>query len=188
MLNQVLIKQRSSPSCVSSIFSILRNILLFLPLRVSVLWQTTSIIPIQIYRSTAPSCQPASFTVGVDRFANVTQNLRETFFLATFVKIRDDKELLSDFKVLLDVEFASGAARVRRILPTMAVLVRICNVFPGLRMGLDSVLAFQGQVLDSSAVFGHAGPLLTVRKAHLHADALGLLLYYRSCQDIICFP
>lgn len=30
------------------------------------------------------------------------------FFLATLVKIRDDKQLLSDFKVLLDVDFVSG--------------------------------------------------------------------------------
>lgn len=64
----------------------------------------------------------------------------------------------------------------------MAVLVQICSVFPGHRMGLDSVLAFQGQVLDSSAVFGTAGPL-----SHLYAGALGLLLYYRSFYDIICF-
>lgn len=33
----------------------------------------------------------------------------------------------------------------------MAVLVPICNVFPDPRMGLDGVLAFQGQVLESSA-------------------------------------
>lgn len=79
--------------------------------------------------------------------------------MATLVKIRDDKQLLSDFKVLLDVDFVSGTARVRRILPMMAVLVQICNVFPGLRMALDSVLAFQGQDLDSSAVFGTAGLL-----------------------------
>lgn len=54
--------------------------------------------------------------------------------MAALVKIRADKQLLSHFKVLLDVDFASGAARVRRILPMMAVLVQICNVFPGLRI------------------------------------------------------
>lgn len=85
------------------------------------------------------------------------------FFLATLVKMRDDKQLLSHFKVLLDMDFVSGAARVRCILPMMAVSVQISNVFPGPRIGLDSVLAFQGQVLDSSAVFGTAGPLSCFR-------------------------
>lgn len=31
-------------------------------------------------------------------------------------------------------------------------LIWICNVFPDLRMGLDGVLAFQGQVLEPSVV------------------------------------
>lgn len=76
----------------------------------------------------------------------------------------------------------------------MAVLVQICNVFPGLRMGLDGVLAFQGQVLDflssiwncRTALLLQADCLLS-KRPRLCADALTLLLYYRFCSDIICF-
>lgn len=100
----------------------------------------------------------------------------------------------SDFKVLLDVVSVSGATRGRRILPMMAVVVQMCNVFPGLRMGLDGVLAFQGQVLDflssiwncRTALLLQADCLLSKRPC-LCADALTLLLYYRFCYDIICF-
>lgn len=62
----------------------------------------------------------------------------------------------------------------------MAVLVQICNVFPDPRMGLDGVLAFQGQVLESSAgcwtaVLLQAHCLLTIRPIYM---PMSLLYYY----------
>lgn len=104
-----------------------------------------------------PAIQRASLLLTTERYPEPQRNV--LFFFGG--QIRDDKQREG-------LQSAAGRGlceRGRRILPTMAVLVHICNVFPGLRMAPDSVLAFQGRVLDSSAVFGTAGPLSCSRLA-----------------------